>query len=201
MPLHAAASNFMWEPLISNFRRFIQLTDDDISIIEALFSPKKYKKHQFILQEGNVTKLETYIISGLTRTYEIDEKGLEHVIQFGAEDWWVGDMFSFLTQTPGRLNVDCIEDTHVLQISKPDLESLYQQVPAVERYFRIIIQNAYIASVTRISSWMRKSAYERYTEFLQRYPQIEQRVPNHQIASYLGITPQSLSRIRKQAAQ
>ena len=184
------------EPLIRNLSRFVILGNDDIQIIQSLFTKKKFRKRHYILQEGDVSRWETYVVTGLSRTYEVDEKGLEHVIQFGPEDWWVGDLFSFLTETPTKFNVDCLEDTEVLQIAKADLELLYQKVPAVERYFRIIVQNAYIASVNRISSSLQKTAEERYHEFIARYPQIEQRVPNHQIASYLGITPQSLSRIR-----
>ena len=186
----------MWEPLIRNFNRFVILSTDDITIIQSLFIPKKFRKRQYILQQGDISRWETYVVTGLTRTYEVDDKGLEHVIQFGPEDWWVGDLFSFLTETPTGFNVDCLEDTLVLQISKPNLELLYKKIPATERYFRIIIQNAYISSINRISSSLRKTAPERYVEFMERYPQIEQRVPNHQIASYLGITPQSLSRIR-----
>jgi CRP-like cAMP-binding protein len=189
----------MWEALIQNLSRFIVLSKDDIAIIQSLFTEKKFRKRQYILQEADVSRSETYVVTGLTRTYEVDDKGIEHIMQFGPEDWWVGDLFSFLTETPTRFNVDCLEDTQVLQISKPNLQLLYQKVPATERYFRIIIQNAYIASINRISSSLRKTAPERYQEFMERYPHIEQRVPNHQIASYLGITPQSLSRIRSKA--
>ena len=189
----------MWGNLIQNLSKFIVLSKDDIAIIQSLFTEKKFRKRQYILQEADVSRSETYVVTGLTRTYEVDDKGIEHIMQFGPEDWWVGDLFSFLTETPTRFNVDCLEDTQVLQISKPNLQMLYQKVPATERYFRIIIQNAYIASVNRISSSLRKTAPERYQEFMERYPHIEQRVPNHQIASYLGITPQSLSRIRSKA--
>lgn len=190
----------MWEHLTRNFNKSVQLSNSDIGIIQSLFTPKKFRKRQYILQEGDVSRWETYVVSGLTRTYEIDDKGQEHVIQFGPEDWWVGDMFSFLTETPTRFNIDCLENTLVLQISKPDLDLLYQQVPATERHFRIMIQNAYIASTNRISSSLQKTAPERYNEFITCYPHIDQRVPNHQIASYLGITPQSLSRIRSKVA-
>ena len=186
--------------LIDNLSRFIILSSEDIGIIQSLFTARKYRKRQYILQEGDISRWETYVVAGLTRTYEVDDKGMEHVMQFGPEDWWVGDLYSFLTESATRFNVDCLEDTAVLQISKPDLELLYQKVPATERYFRIIIQNAYIASINRISSSLRKTAPQRYQEFMERYPHIEQRVPNHQIASYLGITPQSLSRIRSNAA-
>lgn len=189
----------MWELLISNLSKYVSLTSDEAMIIESLFVHRKFRKRQFILQEGDVSRFENFIVKGVTRTYEVDDKGQEHIIQFGLEDWWVGDMYSFLSETPSKYNIDCIEDTEVLQINKPALESLYAKVPKMERHFRILIQNAFIATTRRLSSSLSESAEHRYRDFLERYSHIEQRVANHHIASYLGITPQSLSRIRSQA--
>ena len=186
----------MYEKLIANLSRYTTLEKHEVQIIQSHFSIKRFRKHQFILQEGDVARYETFIVKGLTRTYELDEKGHEHIIQFGVEDWWVGDLYSFLTQTPSGFNIDCIEDTDVLRISKQQLDQLYIEVPKLERHFRILIQNAFIASTKRISSTLRLSAAQRYAEFIKTYPEIEKRVPNHQIASFLGIKPQSLSRIR-----
>jgi CRP-like cAMP-binding protein len=189
----------MSDALIKNLNKYVTLTADEIKIVEFFFQPRKFRKRQYILQEGDVSRLETFITKGLTRIYEVDDKGQEHVLQFGLEDWWVGDLYSFLAEVPTTYNIDCLEDTEVLQITKPNLESLYERVPKIERHFRIMVQNAFIASNRRLSATLAKSAQERYEEFIKKYPQIEQRVPNHQIASYLGITPQSLSRIRSQA--
>jgi CRP-like cAMP-binding protein len=189
----------MWDLLLKNLGKYITLSDEDIAIIESLFSYRKFRKRQYILQEGDINRYETYIIKGITRTYEVDEKGQEHIIQFGLEDWWIGDLYSFLTETPSKYNIDCLEDTEVLQITKPDLELLYEKVPKMERHFRIMIQNAFIATTRRLSATLIKSAAERYEEFIEKYPHIEQRVPNHQVASFLGIAPQSLSRIRSQS--
>jgi CRP-like cAMP-binding protein len=189
----------MYEALIKNLTRFISLSEEEAQAACALFSYRKFRKHQFILQEGDVAYHETFILKGLTRTYEIDAKGGEHIVQFGIEDWWVGDLYSFLSGQPTKYNIDCIEDTEVLQITREQQEILFQKVPKLERHFRIMIQNAYVASVTRIAGTLAKSAMERYRDFIEAYPHIEQRVPNHQIASYLGITPQSLSRIRAQS--
>jgi CRP-like cAMP-binding protein len=189
----------MWDSLIKNLSRHVSLTDEEVQTITSCFRHRKFRKRQYILQQGDISRNETYIISGLTRTYEVDDKGQEHVVQFGPEDWWVGDMYSYLTDTPSQFNIDCLEDTEVLQISKANQEMLYREVPKLERHFRIMIQNAYVSSLKRISSNLSKSAAERYAEFIARYPCIGQRVPNHQIASYLGITPQSLSRVRRKA--
>jgi len=190
----------MFEHLIKNLTRYVSLSDAEIAVIESLFSFRKFRKHQYILQEGEINRFETFIVSGLTRTYEVDEKGQEHIVQFGTEDWWVGDLYSFLTETPSVYNVDCLEDTEVLQITRPNIEILYEKVPKTERHFRIVIQNAFIASTRRVSATLTKSALERYQDFNEKYPHIGQRVPNHQIASYLGITPQSLSRLRSKGS-
>lgn len=190
----------MYDALIKSLSKNITLAPEEAVMVQSLFTHKKFRKRQYILQEGDVTRHETFIVKGITRTYEVDEKGQEHIVQFGPEDWWVGDLYSFLTQAPSRYNIDCLEDTDTLQITKTNLELLYDQVPKIERHFRIIIQNAFIASTSRVSSSLAKTAAERYEEFLVKYPHIEQRVPNHQIASYLGITPQSLSRIRSRAS-
>jgi CRP-like cAMP-binding protein len=191
----------MWELLFQNIeKRGISLTSEEQECIKSLFTYRKFRKNQYLLQQGDVARLETFVIKGLTRTYELGEQGQEHVLYFGPEDWWVGDMYSFLSGTPSQYNIDCLEETEVLQITKPNLEALYDKVPAYNKYFRMLLQNAFISNMQRISATMSKSALERYQEFQLRYPQIESRVPNHQIASFLGITPQSLSRIRRQNA-
>jgi len=186
----------MSELLIKNLSRYVALSAEEAQTVHSLFSGKTFRRRQYILQQGDVARYETFIVRGLTRTYEVDDKGQEHVVQFGLEDWWVGDLYSFLTGTPSNYNIDCLEDTEVMQITRPNLDLLYERVPRLEKHFRIMMQNAFIASTKRITSSLSKSAKERYDEFITTYPQIEQRVPNHQIASYLGITPQSLSRIR-----
>ncbi|RYD58435.1 MAG: Crp/Fnr family transcriptional regulator [Sphingobacteriales bacterium] len=190
----------MWNTILKSIGRHIQLTAEEVEYFTSLLTVRKLRKRQYLLQEGDVMRLETFVSKGCLRSYEIDAKGQEHIIQFSVEEWWVGDMYSFLTGTPSRLNIDCLEDTEVIQFSKDQLEELYVRVPKFERYFRLLVQNAYIASQNRILSIMTKPALERYHEFLQKYPTIEQRVPNHQIASFLGITPESLSRLRKQYA-
>ncbi len=191
----------MWTLLEQNLRqRQIHLQPGEWEKLQSLFVPRKFRKNQFILQEGNTSNVETFITKGLTRTYELDESGQEHVLFFSPEDWWVGDLYSFLSGTPSRYNIDCLEDTETLQITKSNLDQLYEEVPAMNRYFRLLFQSAVITISQRIGSTLSKSALERYQEFLSKYPQLENRIPNHQIASFLGITPQSLSRIRSRHA-
>jgi CRP-like cAMP-binding protein len=140
-------------------------------------------------------------LSGCLRAYYTDDRGIEHAVQFAIEDWWIGDMRSFMTETPAWLNIDALEDTEVLMISKESIDRLYVEIPAFERYFRIRIQNAFIAEQQRIGAGLSKSAEERYLEFIQKYPKMEQRIPQVHIASYLGITPEFLSTIRGKIAR
>ena len=192
----------MWELFLQNIaKKGVSLSNEEIEVIQSLFSHKKLRKNQYILQQGDVARYETFVVSGLTRTYEVDNNGLEHVLFFGPEDWWVGDLYSFLSGKPSLYNVDCLEATEVLQISRENLDRVYELVPKMNFYFRLLLQNAFIALTQRISSTLSKPALQRYKEFLNQYPHIEQRIPNHQIASFLGITPQSLSRLRREQAQ
>ena len=188
----------MFDLLIKNIlERNIHLTSEEIKILQSKFTHKHFRKHQYILQQGELSRFENFIVTGLTRTYEVDEKGQEHILQFGMEDWWIGDMYSFLSGKPSAFNIDCLEDTEVLRITKPNLELLYSEVPKMNQYFRLLLEKALIATNQRIIASLRKTAAERYLEFLEKYPRIDQRVSNHQIASFLGITPQSLSRVRR----
>jgi len=188
----------MWELLRKNIGRHVTLSNNQYAIVESFFTFKKYKKKQFILQEGDISRYETFILKGCTRTYETDPGGQDHILQFSIEEWWAGNLYSYLSEKPSTYNIDCIEDSEVLQITKDKQELLYASVPQMERFFRILIQNAFIATQNRVLTGLSKSGKEKYEEFIAKYPDIEQRVPNHQIASYLGLTPQSLSRIRSQ---
>ncbi|MBL7932823.1 MAG: Crp/Fnr family transcriptional regulator [Bacteroidia bacterium] len=188
----------MWEGILQNIGKYITLTEDEIAYFKSVVQFKKLRKRQYLVQEGEVVKYESYVIKGCLRAYQVTEKGQEHVVQFAIEDWWIGDLYSFLTGTPATLNIDCLEDCELLQITKESLEELYIKVPKFERMFRILFQNAFVHSQKRLLSTIATSAQEHYTEFIKKYPNIDQRVPNHQIASYLGITAESLSRIRAQ---
>jgi CRP-like cAMP-binding protein len=144
-----------------------------------------------------VSKTENFIAKGCLRTYSIDANGFEHIVLFGTEGWWMNDMYSFLTQTPATYYIDALEDTELLQISRADLDLLYERVPKFERFFRIILQNAFIAQQRRIHHSLSDTAEQRYLHFLEKYPQLEQRIPQKQIAAFLGITPEFLSMLRR----
>ncbi len=185
--------------LIENFSsKNVQLNEQEIALVQSLFVYRKYRKNQYILQQGDIARHETYVISGLARTYLLDDKGQEHVISFNPEDYWIGDLYSFHTGKPTQHNIDCLEDTNVLQITKQDSEKLLREIPKLAVFYMHLYRNSVVSYHHRVGSSLSKNAMERYKEFQERFPLIEQRVPNHQIASFLGITPQSLSRLRKQ---
>ncbi|MDX2046862.1 MAG: Crp/Fnr family transcriptional regulator [Chitinophagaceae bacterium] len=191
----------MFGPIHKNISKYIQLTENEFEYFSSLVKPRRLRKKQFILEEGEICNHECFVNSGCLRQYYLDEKGQEHIIQFAIADWWISDQYSFLTGLPSGNFIDALETTEVLMISKPDLEKLYNTIPKFERFFRIAFQNSYVALQRRILSGLTQTAVERYLDFSKRHPDIEQKVPQHQVASYLGITPESLSRIRKQLSR
>lgn len=186
----------MYDLILKNISRFIILTPEEEQYFISQLKVKKLKKKQYLIKEGDITHYEYFVNKGCLRTYTIDERGLEHIIQFAIEDWWTGDMYSFLTQTPARYTIDALEDSELICLEKSVLEQLYIKVPKFEKFFRHLLQNAFISLQERIISNLSQPADERYCNFIEKYPKMEQRLPLKQIASYLGITPESLSRIR-----
>jgi CRP-like cAMP-binding protein len=193
--------NTMFDKILKYVSRHISLTEEEAAFFISLLKTRLLRKRQYLLQAGDVSRNEYFVKSGCLRAYTVDDKGMEHVVQFAIEDWWINDMYSFLTQTPATLFIEAMEDSEVVVINKEAYDELLRQVPKFERMFRIILQGAFIAQQRRIVENMSLPAHERYLLFQQRYPQFEQRLPQHQVASYLGITPESLSRIRRQIAE
>ena len=155
------------------------------------------RKRQFLIQEGDLVKYEYFVASGCLKAYEVDDNGDEHIIQFAKENWWISDFKAFFEEGKATLNIDTIEESIVFGIEKQDLENLFLDVPKFDRFFRIKLTSAFVALQNRILSSLDKSNSERYLDFQKAYPNLERRIPNYMIANYLGIKPESLSRIRK----
>ena len=187
----------MHERILKNIARHIELTADEQKFFISMLKVRELKKRQFLLKAGEVSKHENFVTEGLLRAYTIDANGDEHIAMFAMEDWWISDLYSFLTQTPATQYIDALEDSTILSIEKPDLERLYLKVPRFDRFFRVLLQNAFVANQKRILASISETAEEQYTNFLKKYPTLEQRIPQHQIASYLGIAPETISRIRR----
>ena len=188
----------MYDLILSEISRHIHLNGEEKKFFIALLKHRKLRKKQYLLQAGDISLYENFVVKGLLRAYTVDNKGQEHIAMFGMEGWWISDLYSFLTGSPATQHIDALEDSEVLSIEKSDLEKLYQQVPAFDKLFRILLQNAFVANQQRILASISQTAEEQYLNFIKKYPTLEQRIPQHQIASYLGITPETISRIRRQ---
>jgi CRP-like cAMP-binding protein len=184
------------EKMLNHIESLINLNENEKEYFVSLLKFKRVRKRQYILQVGDVCRYETFIIKGCLRSYFLDETDAEHVVMFGIENSWIEDGLSFSTASPSAINIDALEDSEVFQIDKVSLEELYKRIPAFERFFRIKFQLAFIAEQQRVICNFTKSAQDRYLTFLKRFPNLEQRISQRQIASFLGITPQFLSQVR-----
>ena len=180
-------------------RAVTPITAEQAGLIRDAFKPKKLRKKQYLLQEGDVCKYLSFMVKGAMRQYSIDEKGNEHIVRFGIEQWWMADRESFEMQTPTRYNIDAWEDTELLQLSRPLYLSLLDTVPAVKEMTQELDKRGSIAAQKRIQAVISYTAEERYLDLMKTHPYFLQRFPQHMIASYLGISAETLSRIRKQA--
>jgi len=190
----------MFELLLESIKEHVVISDEEFDFCKTLFIPKKLRKRQYLLQEGDVNKYTSFVEKGMLRTYSVDEKGNEPILQFSFEGWWVADLYSFLTNEPSKYNIEAMEDCELLLITKPSWDTMLDKVPALERYFRILIQNSLIATQQRLMGSISETAQEKYSKLINNFPGCLHRVPQHMIASYLGITPETLSRIRGQMA-
>jgi CRP-like cAMP-binding protein len=189
----------MFELLFQKFDERIQLTEAEKELSRKFFTPKKLRKRQYLLQEGDVCKYVAFVEKGLLRSYTVNERGQEHITQFAFEGWWIADQFSFLTGEPSTYNIDALEDCELLLLSKPSEDELLEKIPKFERYFRILLQKSLIATQRRLASSLSQTAEERYNELISVCPEtLPHRIPQHMLASFLGITPETFSRIRRQ---
>lgn len=187
----------MYELFIQEFNKKVPLTRAEQGVIEEHLILKKLRKKQYLLQEGDVCKFIAFIEKGALRQFSVDENGNERIIQFGLEGWTISDLYSFLTDEIATYNIDALEDAEVVLISKAAHQDLLLKVPKYETYTRLQITGAYIAMQRRLTSIISSPVEERYSEFIALYPDIVQRVPQHMIASYMGLQPETLSRIRR----
>ena len=179
----------------------VTLTDAESERIKFFAIIKKLRKRQYLLQEGDIWKYDAFIAKGSLRTYSVDEKGAEHVIGLSIENWWTGDRESLLLQQPSRFNIDAIEDSEIILFTHDNFELLCREIPAFNTLVNAILQKSFISSQNRIQASLSFTAEEKYLNFLSKYPGFALRIPQSMIASYLGMTPETLSRIRKQTAK
>ncbi|GAB2664703.1 Crp/Fnr family transcriptional regulator [Flavihumibacter cheonanensis] len=186
----------MYELFFQAFNEKVPLTSEEQETIKTFLTPKKLRKKQYLLQEGDICKYIAFVEKGALKSYVIDDAGTERITQFALEGWTISDLYSFLTGEPATYHIDAIEDAELVLISKAAHEELLQKVPKYETYIRLQITGAYIALQRRLTSIISLPIEERYKNLIALYPSIVQRVPQHMIASYMGLTPETLSRVR-----
>ena len=188
------------QPLINHFENYLHFEESEKLLFEGRVIQRQIRRRQSILQEGFPCKHYTFVVEGCFRMFAVDQKGTEHNIQFAAENDWIADIGSFHSDRPSQLFIEAVEPSLILQIEKQDLYYLYTHIPKLDRIFKVIIEDKYVELQNRVLQNISSTAQNRYVAFLEQYPNLALRLPNTQIASYLGITPEFLSKIRKEIA-
>ena len=182
--------------ILKNIAKHIQLTAAEEKYLVTLLKAKKIKRKQFLLREKEICLSSTFVTKGCLRGYTIDENGFEHILQFATSDWWIADMYSLISQKPGTLNIDAIRDSEILLLSRKDQEKLFAEIPKFERFFRILTEKSLVANRQRVLDAMSLTALQRYETFCQHYPTLIEDLPQKLIASYIGVTPEFLSKVK-----
>ena len=184
--------------ILNNISGYIRLDDKEKAFFTSLLKPMKLKRRQMLLKEGEICRYSSFVTEGCLRGFSVDQNGFEHVLNFAPQNWWMADMYSLITQKPGVLNIEALEDTEILTLSKTHQEELYVKVPVFERFFRIIIENSLVTYQQRLLDNLSLTAEERYNNFCKRYPTLINRLQSKQVASYIGVTPEFLSKMKHQ---
>lgn len=186
----------MFEQIDQFVDRIISLTPEERQLFHSLLKFRRVRKRTYLLQDGEICDFEAYIVKGCIRTYYLSDDGTETILSFAIEDWWVSDPYSFTAQTPSNMFIESLEDCELLVIDYKSKAALYEKIPKFETLFRLLIQRSLFALQKRFHSLVSQTAEQRYVAFLEKYPQVVQRVPQNQIARYLGVSPEFLSKVR-----
>lgn len=187
--------------ILKNVSKHIVLNDKEKNFFISLLEHKTLKRKTLYLQAGEVCKYSTFVVDGALKSFTVDKEGKEHILSFATKDWWIADMYSYISRKPAVQTIEAIADSEILLLSWENQQFLYEKVPKFERFFRILIENALVANQQRLIDNLSSTAEERYLHFIKKYPIIPSCVPQHNIASYLGITPEFLSKIRARLAK
>ncbi len=186
----------MYTPLLTHLRNYISLHEAEEKILLSYLNFQSIKKKEHLLTEGNICNANHFILKGCLRMYNNTDEGTEQIVQFAIDNWWITDYNSLDLQKPSIFNIQAIENSEIAFLKKDIQEELFKKLPQLERYFRIILQRAFAASIMRIQYIFNQSGEERYRHFNSAFPDFIQRVPQYMLASYLGFTPEFLSKIR-----
>jgi CRP-like cAMP-binding protein len=187
--------------ILTNVEKHINLDKKEKEYFLSLLEPRFIRKKQFLLEDGEVCRHSNFVVIGCLKAFSVDKAGIEHILNFACREWWIADMYSLISQKPAILTIEALVDTHVLQLPRDKQQELFKKVPAFERFFRILIENSLVANHQRIINNLSLTAEERYVDFMKRNPTLLEFAPLHNIAAYLGITPEFLSKIRARLAK
>ncbi|MCO6149602.1 Crp/Fnr family transcriptional regulator [Flavobacterium sp. NRK1] len=191
----------MFDNFITYLTDKIELTPEQIIMVEQVCRLKKLRRKQYLLQEGDIWRYNAFVSKGLVRTFRVDEKGQEHIFQFSPENWWAGDRQSYVYEEPAKFNIEALEDSEIILIPKGDFETLLEAIPAYNTFQRMLLERSFVVLQNRIHMGNSYTAEEKYNEFIKMYPDIINRIPQHMIAAYLGLSPETLSRVRNHSAK
>lgn len=182
--------------ILANVRKHIDLQAEEVEFFLSLLKTRQVKRKQYLLKENEVCRHSIFVTEGCLRGYTLDKNGYEHILQFAPKNWWIADMYSMLSGQPGDLYIDVLEDSEILLLHVEDREKLMQELPKFERFFRIILEKSLITFRQRLMENLGLPALERYLLFCKRYPTLIERLPQKQVAAYIGVTPEFLSKMR-----
>lgn len=182
--------------LIEYIKRYVNISQEETDLLDSYLRPKTLRKKEFLLTEGQTCNARYFIVTGCIRLYYIDNKGNEQIVHFGIENWWITDYESLINNTPSRLYIQATENTELLELPQPDFDDLCIKLPQIERLFRLIMEKTCIASQKRLEYMFSQSGEEMFKHFVTTNPEFTQRVPQYMIASYLGMTPEFVSKIK-----
>ncbi|MCW2264030.1 MULTISPECIES: Crp/Fnr family transcriptional regulator [Sphingobacterium] len=184
-------------PLVQHFAKFISLDEKEIELLGLLVRHHTIKKKEFLLKEGEICLYDSFIVKGCVKIFQIDAQGKEHIISFAIENWWAVDMYSFIGQLPAVYNIQALEDTDLIQFTRKQYDLRYEIIPQLNKFTRKMLENAYVVHQSRILQNISLLVEEKYLKFLEKYPNLESRISQRHIASYLGVSPEFLSRMKK----
>src|SRR5690554_3704477 len=186
----------MAQLLLDNFRRHIELSSEEADTILKKFKKESYKSKTVLIRPGMDANFTYFVLKGVLRSYIIDANGTEHILNIATPNWWMADMYSYLGGKPAIMYVDVVDDCELLSITREEVETLYEEIPRLERFFRILTENNLLSNQQRVLDKMSLTAEERYEKFIKKHPEVTQCLPQKYIASYIGVTPEFFSKMK-----